>query len=61
MPTTLLILNKSAIDLARNPVYDQRSKHMDIKHHWLRDKIADGIIAMVHASTTDQRADSYSN
>jgi hypothetical protein len=37
-PTTLLIDNKSAIDLAHNPVYHQRSKHIDIKYHWLQDK-----------------------
>lgn len=53
----LLIDNKSAIDLAHNPVHHQRSKHIDIKYHWLRDKITDGTIAMAHVSTTDQRAD----
>ena len=56
-PTTLLIDNKSAIDLAHNPVHHQRSKHIDIKYHWLRDKVADGTIAMLHVPTTDQRAD----
>jgi len=30
-PTVLLIDNKSAIDLAHNPVHHQRSKHIDIK------------------------------
>jgi hypothetical protein len=48
---------ESGIDLAYNPVHHHRSKHIDIKYHWLRDKIADGTIAMVHVSTTDQRAD----
>jgi hypothetical protein len=51
-PTTLLIDDKSAIDLVHNSVCHQRSKH------WLRDKIADGqLLAMVHVSTTHQRAD----
>jgi hypothetical protein len=56
-PIPHLIDNKSAIDLAHDPVHHQRLKHIDIKYHWLRGKIADGTIAMVHVSTTDQRAD----
>jgi hypothetical protein len=57
-PTTLLIDDKSVIDLVHNSVRHQRSKHIDIIYHWLRDKIADGqLLAMVHVSTTDQRAD----
>jgi hypothetical protein len=58
-PNTLLIDNKSAVDLAHNPIHHQCSKHIDVKYHWLRDKIADVTITMVHVyiSTTDQRAD----
>ena len=32
-PTPFLVDNMSAIDLANNPVYHKRSKHIDIKYH----------------------------
>jgi hypothetical protein len=43
----------------KSPTYEAciAASHTDIKYYWLRDKITDGIIAMVHVSTTDQRAD----
>ena len=28
---------KSAIALAKNPMHHKRSKHIDIKYHWLRE------------------------
>ncbi|KNZ63270.1 uncharacterized protein VP01_11665g1, partial [Puccinia sorghi] len=29
--------NQSAIALATNPIFQQRSKHIDIIYHWLRE------------------------
>ncbi len=34
--------NKSAIALANNPVFLKRTKHIRIKYHWLRQKVAEG-------------------
>jgi hypothetical protein len=34
-PTTLLIDNESARSLAHNPVHHARTKHIDVKFHWL--------------------------
>ena len=56
-PTSVFIDNSSARMLAQNPVHHQRSKHIDIKFHWLRDKVADGAVDTVQVSTVDQRAD----
>ena len=39
-PTKVFINNQSARQLAMNPVHHQRSKHIDIKYHWIRDKVA---------------------
>jgi hypothetical protein len=35
VPTTLFIDNESARSLAHNPVHHARSKHIDVKFHWL--------------------------
>ena len=34
-PITLLMDSKSAICLANNTMYHKRSKHIDIKYHWI--------------------------
>jgi hypothetical protein len=56
-PTAVHIDNKSARSLANNPVFHQRSKHIDVKFHWLRDKVADKTISLVYVASEDQRAD----
>lgn len=57
-PMTLFIDNKSAIDLAKNPVFHGRSKHIDIRFHFIRECIANGDIVVKHVCTEEQRADS---
>ena len=47
----LLCDNESAIKLANNPVQHSRTKHIDIRHHFLRDHEAKGYIALQHVST----------
>jgi hypothetical protein len=39
----LLCDNESAIKIANNPVQHSRTKHIDIRHHFLRDHVAKGI------------------
>jgi hypothetical protein len=39
---TLRIDNKSAIDLAKNPVHHERSKHIETKFHYIRECVEDG-------------------
>ena len=56
-PTSVYIDNSSARQLAMNPVHHQRSKHIDIKYHWIRDMVSSETIKMIHVPTTDQRAD----
>jgi hypothetical protein len=40
----LLCDNESAIKIANNPVQHSRTKHIDIRHHFLRDHVAKGDI-----------------
>ncbi|WOG95898.1 hypothetical protein DCAR_0415227 [Daucus carota subsp. sativus] len=56
-PVILYIDNKSAIDLAKNPVFHGRSKHIDIRYHFIRECVERGEIVVKHIGTGDQRAD----
>jgi hypothetical protein len=53
----LRVDNKSAIDLARNPVHHERSKHIETKYHYIRECVEDGKISLEQISTGDQLAD----
>ncbi|CAA0816053.1 Unknown protein [Striga hermonthica] len=53
----LKIDNQSAIALSRNPVYHERSKHIDTRFHYIRDCIESGMIEIQHVCTKDQSAD----
>lgn len=56
-PVTLYIDNKSAVDLARNPVFHGRSKHIDLRYHFIRDCVKQGLIVIKHVRTSEQRVD----
>ena len=53
----LLVDNKSAISLAKNPVHHDRSKHIDIRYHFIRDCVENGKIGVNYVPTGDQLAD----
>ncbi|XP_074369744.1 secreted RxLR effector protein 161-like [Apium graveolens] len=53
----LYIDNKSAIDLAKNPVFHERSKHIDIRYHFTRECVERGDIILRHVNTNEQCAD----
>jgi hypothetical protein len=55
----LLCDNESAIKLANNLVQHSRTKHIDIRHHFLRDHEAKGDIELFHVSIENQLADIF--
>ena len=49
--------NEGSLSLVRNPVINQRSKHIDIKFHFIREKYASGFISIDHVSSGENVAD----
>ncbi|XP_070008128.1 secreted RxLR effector protein 161-like [Nicotiana sylvestris] len=56
---TLLCDNTSALNMATNLVQHKRTKHIDVRHHFLRDNMEKGLICMKFCSTEDQIADIF--
>jgi hypothetical protein len=55
----LLCDNESVIRMADNPVEHSRTKHIDIRHNFLRDHQQKGDIEVFHVSTENQLADIF--
>ncbi|CAL8176432.1 unnamed protein product [Prunus armeniaca] len=56
-PTIVHCDSSSAIKLAKNPVMHERSKHIDVRFHFLHDLIKAGTVEMVHCNSQEQIAD----
>ena len=55
--TTINEDNTSCIALARGTVTHSRAKHIDIRHHFIRERIENSEIKLVYCSTKDMVAD----
>ena len=53
----LFIDNRSAEELSKNPVFHERSKHIDTRYHYITECVAGGVLEVKHISTEDQLAD----
>ena len=49
--------NRGCIDLSENPVHHKRSKHIDIRYHYIRDKVESNDITLTYIHTQEQLAD----
>src|SRR5271163_474887 len=55
--TTIYEDNQSSIALAKNPVHHARTKHIDIQHHFIREKVDSKEIELIYLPTDDMHAD----
>ncbi|CAM8947776.1 unnamed protein product [Rhodiola kirilowii] len=54
---TLYCDNMSAISISKDPVQHSRTKHIDIRHHFIRELVEDKVISLIHMPTEKQLAD----
>ena len=57
--TVIKVDNQSAIALAENPEFHERSKHIDIRYHFVRDAEVRGCISFEYVSTHNNPADVF--
>lgn len=56
-PVAIHVDNRSALDLMKNPVFHGRSKHIDIRFHFIRECVENGEITVTHVDGKEQKAD----
>jgi len=56
-PMTIHVDNQSSITLVHNPEFHDRMKHIDIRHHFLREKVENNEISLEYLPTNEQPAD----
>jgi transposase InsO family protein len=56
-PMRLLIDNTAALAIAKNPIASNRSKHIDVQYHFVRERVESGEILVAHVPSEDNVAD----
>ena len=56
-PTVIYYDNQICIQLSENPVFHDRSKHIEIMYHFIRDYVQRGVVTLQYISTDEQVSD----
>jgi len=56
-PMRLYCDNKSTISIAHNPVQHDRTKHIEVDRHFIKEKLDSGLICTLYIPSCDQLAD----
>ncbi|KAL7603474.1 hypothetical protein Lser_V15G15914 [Lactuca serriola] len=56
-PVEINVDNRSSLDLMKNPVFHGRSKHIDIRFHFIRECVENGEISVKFVPSEEQKAD----
>ena len=51
--------NTNAINISKNPDQHSRTKHIDIRHHFIRDLVENQVVSFDYVSTKNQLADLF--
>lgn len=58
-PPTLWCDNVSALDLASNPIFHARTKHIEVDYHFVRQKVLNQDLMIKYISTVDPLVDLF--
>ena len=56
-PQIIFADNQGAIKLSKNPQHHNRTKHIDVKYHFIRESTRSGLIQLVYIPTNEMVAD----
>jgi len=54
---SLMCDSQSAIALGKNSTFHSRSKHIEIRYHWIRDVLEEKVVELVKVHTDDNGSD----
>lgn len=57
--TTILIDNNSAMKLSKDPENHGRTKHIALRHHFIRQQVEDGTVTLKYVETKNNIADLF--
>ena len=51
--------NKSVINLTKNLILHSRTKHIEVRHHFIREQVTNRVVSLEYINTENQLADIF--